>query len=162
MPVLTNPHSPPLTLPAGMRATRAVQALLLVLPAQPEGGWTEALVEQALHQQGVPVNRVTVYRALDRLALAGVLERTVDAQRITRYWVADRAAPVPSAHMECKACHQPMALDASAAAVQAALQALRQAVMQTTGVQQLAMDVAVQAQCAQCDSDATLLSTPNL
>lgn len=162
MPKLSSPVLPALTLPVGMRSTRALQTLLLVLPAQPEGGWTQAMVEQALHQHRLPVNRVTVYRALDRLALAGVLERTVDAQRITRYWVADRAAPAPCAHMECKACHQPMALDASAAVVQAALQALRQAVIQTTGVHQLAVDVAVQAQCAQCANDATPLLTSNL
>ena len=144
----------PLPLPAGMRATRAVQALLSVLPAQPEGGWTEALVEQALQQQGVLVNRVTVYRALDRLVHAGLLQRSVDGQRITRYWVA-QAPTQPSAHMECTACHQSMALDASAAAVQAALQALRQAVAQTTGVANPSLDVAVHAQCAQCAADAT-------
>lgn len=155
MPIL--PRSLPcvLPLPAGMRATRAVQALLSVLPLQPEGGWTQSLVEAALQQQGVQVNRVTVYRALDRLAQAGLLERRVDAQRITHYFVADPSAPIPSAHMECTSCHQPMALDAGAAAVQAALQALRQAVMQTTGVHKLVVDVAVQGECAQCVGDAT-------
>ena len=91
MPVSTN--VPTLTLPAGMRATRAVPALLSLLPAQPEGGWTEALVEVALQKQGITVNRVTVYRALDRLAQAGLLLRTVDAQRITRYWVSEASVP---------------------------------------------------------------------
>lgn len=144
-----------LTLPAGMRATRAVQALLWVLPAQQPGqGWTQALAEAALHAQGVQVNRVTVYRALDRLAEAGLLQRTVDAQRTTRYWVVHATAKpsAPSAHMECKACHQPMALDESAAAVQAALQALRQAVAQTAGVHNPTLDVSVQAECAHCAS----------
>lgn len=140
-----------LTLPAGMRATRAVQVLLSVLPAQqPAQGWTQALAEAALQAQGVQVNRVTVYRALDRLAEAGLLQRSVDAQRTTRYWVANTLAPAPSAHMECKACHQPMELDDSAAAVQAALQALRQAVAQTAGVHNPTLDVTVQAECAHC------------
>lgn len=100
------------------------------------------------------VNRVTVYRALDRLAEAGLLQRTVDAQRTTRYWVVHATAKpsAPSAHMECKACHQPMALDESAAAVQAALQALRQAVAQTAGVHNPTLDVSVQAECAHCAS----------
>lgn len=151
MPSLTS--SPPLTLPAGMRATRAVQALLSLLPAQPEGGWTEALVEIALQKQGVGVNRVTVYRALDRLAQAGLLLRTVDAQRVTRYWVSETSAPTPSAHMECKACHQPMPLDANVAAVQAALLALQQAVAQSTGVSRSSLDVTVQAQCTNCADD---------
>lgn len=143
--------SPAFTLPAGMRSTRVVQVLLSLLPAQqPEQGWSQALVEAALQAQGVQVNRVTVYRALDRLAEAGLLQRTVDAQRTTRYWVASAAATAPAAHMECKACHQPMELDASAAAVQAALQALRQAVAQTAGVHNPTLDVTVQAECAHC------------
>lgn len=155
MPILSNTTASALSLPAGMRSTRAVQALLCLLPGQPDGGWTQALVEATLQQQGVQVNRVTVYRALDRLAQAGLLQRTVDAQRITRYFVTDQSAPAPSAHMECQACHQPMDLDAGAAILQTALEALRQAVMQTTGVHKLAVDVAVQAECAQCASDAS-------
>ena len=153
---MTTPHHlQPLTLPAGMRATRAVQALLLVLPAQPEDGWTEALVEAALQEQGVQVNRVTVYRALDRLATAGLLQRSVDAQRITRYWVVNAQAAPPSAHIACKACHQPIALDEGAAAVQAALQALRQAVVQATGAASSSLEVTVQGECGQCTVDAT-------
>nr|WP_174863568.1 transcriptional repressor [Comamonas jiangduensis] len=132
-----------------MRATRAVQVLLSVLPAQqPAQGGRKR--RSALQAQGVQVNRVTVYRALDRLAEAGLLQRSVDAQRTTRYWVANTLAPAPSAHMECKACHQPMELDDSAAAVQAALQALRQAVAQTAGVHNPTLDVTVQAECAHC------------
>lgn len=144
-----------------MRATRAVQALLSVLPAQPEAGWTQSLVEAALQQQGIAVNRVTVYRALDRLVHAGVLQRTVDTQRVTRYWVVSPATPVPSAHMECKACHQPMALDANAAAVQAALVALQQAVAQATGLTRCSLGVMVQAQCAHCADEDTLHSSFN-
>lgn len=136
-----------------MRATRAVQALLFLLPAQPEGGWTEALVEAGLQQQGVQVNRVTVYRALDRLAAAGLLQRTVDSQRTTRYWVVHASAAPLSAHMECKACHQTMPLDESAAAIQAALLALRQAVAQTTGSCSTTLDVTVQGQCGDCTTE---------
>jgi len=135
-----------------MRATRAVQALLSLLPMQPPGGWTEPQVEAALHQQGVAVNRVTVYRALDRLAQAGLLQRTVDAQRITHYFVLDATAPTASAHLECTACHQHIALDQGFEAVQAALHALRAALVQSTGVHSPTVDVAVQGECAQCAS----------
>jgi len=142
-----------------MRATRAVQALLSVLPAQPEDGWTEALVETALQARGVQVNRVTVYRALDRLAEAGLLQRMVDSQRLTRYWVSPADGTPATAHMACKACHQPLALEEGAAAVQAALQALRQAVAQATGVANPTVEVTVQGECGHCTSDATHTST---
>lgn len=151
---MTKPSAPTLTLPAGMRATRAVQALLSLLPMQPPAGWTEALVEVALHDQGIPVNRVTVYRALDRLTQAGLLQRTVNAQRITHYFVVDATAPTASAHLECTACHQHITLDPGAGAVQAALHALREALVQSTGVHKPMLDVAVQGECAQCAGDA--------
>jgi Fur family ferric uptake transcriptional regulator len=151
---MTKPSTPTLTLPAGMRATRAVQALLSLLPMQPPAGWTEALVEVALHDQGIPVNRVTVYRALDRLTQAGLLQRTVNAQRITHYFVVDATAPTASAHLECTACHQHITLDPGAGAVQAALHALREALVQSTGVHKPMLDVAVQGECAQCSGDA--------
>ncbi|WP_284336471.1 Fur family transcriptional regulator [Comamonas sp. NoAH] len=152
--MLSHSKLAPLALPAGMRATRAVRALLALLPHQPQGGWTQAMVEEALLQQGVPVNRVTVYRALDRLAEAGLLQRLVDEHRITRYWVLESGHAAPTAHMECKGCHQPMPLDESASSVQAALQALRQAVAQTTGVATPLLDVTLQGECAHCASDA--------
>lgn len=151
---MTKPSTPTLTLPAGMRATRAVQALLSLLPMQPPAGWTEALVEVALHDQGIPVNRVTVYRALDRLTQAGLLQRTVNAQRITHYFVVDATVPTASAHLECTACHQHITLDPGAGAVQAALHALREALVQSTGVHKPMLDVAVQGECAQCAGDA--------
>lgn len=149
MPLLPS-VSTPLTLPEGMRATRAVQALLALLPQQPPQGWTEAAVEAALQERAIHVNRVTVYRALHKLVQAGLLQRSVDAQRLTRYWVAVSPQATPLAHMECKACHQPMALDASAQAVRTALQALRQAVAHNMGLESVAVDVMLQAQCAKC------------
>lgn len=140
-----------------MRATRAVQALLRLLPSQPEGGWTQARVEAALQQQGICVNRVTVYRALDRLAQAGLLQRTVDAQRVTRYRVpyqaVDADQPAASAHMECTRCHQHQELGQAGDAVQAALQALRQALVQSTGVHNPWLDVTVQGECSDCTAD---------
>ena len=140
----------PLTLPAGMRATRAVQALLRLLPHQPLDGWTEQTVEGGLHAQGVQVNRVTIYRALDRLVQAGLLQRTVDTQRLTRYWVVSSAPSADQTQLACTSCHQHFEVDANAQAVQAALLALRQALVQSTGVQNPHMRVAVAGECAQC------------
>lgn len=145
---------PPLLLPVGMRGTRAMQALLVLLPQQPVQGWTESAVEAALHQQGQMVNRVTVYRALDRLTQAGLLLRTVDAQRITRYWVAGAdSAPQAHTYLECTACHQHIEWAPDNAAIQAALHSLQQALAQhRMGAQSL--QVAVHTQCPSCASAA--------
>lgn len=154
MVALSKTDFPVLGLPAGMRATRAMQALLRVLPAQqPQGGWTEGLVEVTLREQGVTVNRVTVYRALDRLVQAGALLCTVDKQRTMRYWVASHASLDTCAHWACKGCNQSVPLDANAAAVQAALHALQQAISQTAGVHSLSMDVVVQGECVSCATE---------
>ena len=153
--MLTTPSTSALSLPAGMRATKAVQAMLALLPAQPVGGWTEARVEAALHDHGVQVNRVTVYRALDRLVQAGVLQRTVDVTRITRYLVvAPAQAAQPAPQLECRACHQHFKLGEGSAAVQSALQALRQALAQSAGIANPTLDINVQGECAQCADPA--------
>lgn len=141
-----------LPVPAGMRATKALQAMLALLPAQPVGGWTEAQLEVALHAQGVQVNRVTVYRALDRLVEAGLLQRAVDAGRITRYFIAAPVQVVPE--LECRACHQHFTLGEGSAAVQSALQALQLALTQSAGIVNPTLDVSVQGECQQCAAPA--------
>ena len=73
------------SLPAGMRATRATKALLALIDASPEQLWSAAEVQARLDKMGVQVNRVTTYRLLDRLASAGRLVKSVDAERLTRY-----------------------------------------------------------------------------
>lgn len=123
--------------------------MLHLLAQQPAQGWTQSALETALHAQGVAVNRVTVYRALDRLTAAGVLERRVDAQRMGRYFVALPSSASGSSYLECTACHQHFQLGADSAAVQTALQSLRQALAQS-GVAAAQMQLAVHAECAQC------------
>lgn len=102
-----------------MRSTRATRALLALLRSQADQRFAAAEAEAALARIGVAVNRVTVFRALDRLAKAGLLERGVDADRVTRYrWVGEVAAsPAPRRaaaavpwEFECLQCHQVRAL----------------------------------------------------
>src|SRR5256885_10517544 len=96
-----------LPIPAGMRSTRATRAVLAMWESRADALLSEADVEAALHAQGVEVNRVTVYRLLDRLAAAGVLRRSVDAARVARYGRsvpgAGRQADA-AAHFECADC----------------------------------------------------------
>jgi len=91
-----------------MRSTRATRAVLAMWESRADALLSEADVEAALHAQGVEVNRVTVYRLLDRLAAAGVLRRSVDAARVARYGRsvpgAGRQADA-AAHFECADCH---------------------------------------------------------
>lgn len=140
------------SLPAGMRATRATQALLALLPQQPAGGWSHAALEAALHQQGHSINRVTIYRVLDRLCTSGVLRKHVDAQRTTRFELAsaDTTAPANTSAVACTDCSQPLVLGEAAAQVQSALQALQQALAHSTGTPQLQLAVGVQGACQHC------------
>ena len=89
--------SPSWPLPPGMRATRATRALGALYQAQPQATLSVPEVAVALDAAGVQVNRVTVYRLLDRFAAAGLLQRQIDGARVTRFALAtqgyDGAAP---------------------------------------------------------------------
>ena len=63
------------SLPPGMRATRATRALAAVYQARPDAALSEPEVETALAQAGVAVNKVTVYRMLQRLGSKGIIRR---------------------------------------------------------------------------------------
>lgn len=141
--------SVPLSLPAGMRSTRASQAVLALFAAQPDAVVSEADVEQALHGQGIAVNRVTVYRLLNRLNTAGLLQRIVDADRIARYLLPAVDGTGQTPRFECDGCHRQFQLAGSQARLQTALRALRQE-LQAAGHEELRMDWAVRGRCAGC------------
>ncbi len=61
-----------------MRATRATRALAALYEARPNAALSEPEVEAALASAGAAVNKVTVYRMLDRFAAAGLLHKQVD------------------------------------------------------------------------------------
>lgn len=138
-----------LTLPAGMRSTRASQAVLALFAARPDAVYSEADVERQLQSQGLAVNRVTVYRLLNKLHAAGRLQRSVDADRVARYMPcsADGSAPLP--RFECDGCHQQFRLDGHQTRLQSALRALRQE-LQAAGHEALRLDLAVRGRCVGC------------
>ena len=144
-----------LSLPAGMRSTRATRAVLALWTRHADALLSEAEVEVALHAQGVKVNRVTVYRLLDRLAQAGLLRRTVDAARVARYGRCTQGATQEAgaaAHFECADCHSAFRLGGEVAEpLRAALSQLRQA-LEASGLQGRAIDVAVTGLCQDCSS----------
>jgi Fur family ferric uptake transcriptional regulator len=136
------------TLPSGMRWTQATRALAQLYQNNPQAAWSEAQVEQALCDAGVRVNRVTVYRLLDRLAQAGLLRKQIDAHRVSRYALADQALEA-APRFECHDCHRQFALAAQGPQVASAMQQVLQA-LASQGHQGLALDVAVRGRCAGC------------
>lgn len=151
---LISPHSSPAPwpLPAGMRSTRALRAVTQLFDERQGLALSEADVEAMLADRQVAVNKVTIYRLLDRLAAAGLLQRQVDGQRITRYRRLAPAASAPAAgvpHFECDDCHRQFTLEQGAAPVQDALQQVL-AALASAGHEHLAVDVAVHGRCAGC------------
>lgn len=143
------PDLPSVALPPGLRSTRATLALLACFAAQPQAAMSEAEAEGALLQAGVAVNRVTVYRLLDRLATAGVLRRQVDAQRVARFALASSAQDAAAPRFECDDCHRQFRLSEGSARMQAAVQQMLQA-LASAGHEDLAVDIAVRGRCAGC------------
>ncbi len=145
----SSPPSPQWALSAGMRATRASRALAAVYEARPDAALSESEAEAALAEAGVAVNKVTVYRMLDRFAAAGLLHKQVDAARVTRYALAPRGEEGATPRFECDDCHRQFRLSQGSAKVQTALKQVLQA-LATAGHESLAVDIAVHGRCADC------------
>jgi Fur family ferric uptake transcriptional regulator len=163
----------------GLRRTAAARRVLGWLLAHPDTSYTHAQLQTALQADGhepvadvaaanlplrpdsagagpVALDRVTLYRLIDRLTQVGLLLCRVDANRVRRYQ-AMPASVHALPHFECQSCHrdQPLqgtlqgnALDLEVAA-QSALQALK-----ALGYQGLSLDLAVRGVCADCVSAA--------
>jgi Fur family ferric uptake transcriptional regulator len=142
----------------GLRRTAAARRVLGWLLAHPGTSYTHAQLQTALQtidapgNDGVALDRVTLYRLIDRLTQVGLLLCRVDAQRVRRYQ-AMPASVHALPHFECQSCHrdspllgtlQGNALDLEVAA-QSALQALK-----ALGYQGLSLDLAVRGVCADC------------
>ena len=140
----------------GLRRTSAARLVLGWLLAHPDTSYTHAQLQAALASDTGELDRVTLYRLIDRLTQVGLLLCRVDASRTRRY----QAMPaeihaIP--HFECQSCHKdsPLsgALQANAndleRAAQTALEALK-----ALGYQGISMDFAVRGVCADCATGA--------
>ncbi|MDO9359359.1 MAG: Fur family transcriptional regulator [Polaromonas sp.] len=143
----------------GLRRTAAARRVLGWLLAHPDTSYTHAQLQVALAgegdaeaEDGVALDRVTLYRLIDRLTQVGLLLCRVDASRVRRYQ-AMPAGVHAMPHFECQSCHRdsPLenALQASAddleKAAQTALEALK-----ALGYQGMSLDFAVRGVCADC------------
>lgn len=149
----------------GLRRTAAARLVLGWLLAHPDTSYTHAQLQAALvadgaggpDAPGVALDRVTLYRLIDRLTQVGLLLCRVDASRVRRYQAMPTSVhAIP--HFECQSCHrdsplagalQANALDLERAAA-SALQAL-----QALGYQGMSMDFAVRGVCVDCATGTT-------
>ena len=140
----------------GLRRTSAARLVLGWLLAHPEMSYTHAQLQAALADDGKKdadeLDRVTLYRLIDRLTQVGLLLCRVDASRTRRY----QAMPaeihaIP--HFECQSCHRdsPLSgtLQANAKDLERAAQTALEA-LKALGYQGTSMDFAVRGVCADC------------
>ncbi len=145
----------------GLRRTGAARRVLGWLLAHPDTSYTHAQLQAALggdaSAAATQLDRVTLYRLIDRLTQAGLLLCRVDASRVRRYQAMPasvRAMP----HFECQSCHRDSVLagalqasgDEFERAAQAAIDALR-----ALGYRGMSLDVAVRGVCADCATGST-------
>jgi Fur family ferric uptake transcriptional regulator len=145
---------------AGLRRTLATRAVLGLFLAQPLASWSHTQALASLTARGLDINRVTLYRLLDRLAACGVLQRHADdGARIWRYGLADTGdRMVP--RFECGACHRQFRLTEAGAPTRAVVDTLFRT-LAGLGHQGLRVDVAVHGTCASCLPDAALPREPS-
>ncbi|MDD5029515.1 MAG: Fur family transcriptional regulator [Rhodoferax sp.] len=152
----------------GLRRTVAGRRVLGWFLAHPDTSLTHAQLQSALQNEtpdgadALALDRVTLYRLIDRLTQVGLLLCRVDSQRVRRFQsMPESVHTLP--HFECQNCHrdQPLvgALSADAHDLElAAHNALR--ALQALGYQGLSLDVAVRGVCADCASATAILPTP--
>jgi len=164
---MANPANPPLPDPIdallsahGLRRTTTARLVLGWFLAHPDTSYAHAQLLAALRaaepEGGLSLDRVTLYRLIDRLTQVSLLLCRVDAKRVRRYQAMPESVKAMP-HFECQTCHrdspltgalQGNALDLEAAA-QNALQTLK-----ALGYEGLSLDLAVRGVCADCAASA--------
>jgi Fur family ferric uptake transcriptional regulator len=133
---------------AGLRRTPATLALARLFWEAGDVMLTHTQIEQSLKARGLTVNRVTIYRLLDRFVAAGLLARTVDAQRLSRFSLAALEANA-SPRFECDDCHRQFRLANGLKKLNdAASQVL--SVLEAAGHEGHSIDVSIHGRCADC------------
>jgi Fur family transcriptional regulator, ferric uptake regulator len=137
----------------GLRRTAAARQVLGWLLAHPDTSYTHGQLQSALADDATAaLDRVTLYRLIDRLTQVGLLLCRVDSQRVRRYQAMPASVhAIP--HFECNSCHRdsPLsgALKANAQDLERAAQTALQA-LQALGYQGMTMDFAVRGVCVDC------------
>jgi Fur family ferric uptake transcriptional regulator len=143
----------------GLRRTAAARRVLGWLLAHPDTSYTHAQLQESLAgDYAEPLDRVTLYRLIDRLTQVGLLLCRVDSQRVRRYQ-AMPASVHATPHFECQTCHRDSPLAGALHAVdlekaaQTAIESLR-----ALGYTDMHLDFAVKGVCADCATGAASAS----
>jgi Fur family transcriptional regulator, ferric uptake regulator len=137
----------------GLRRTSAARLVLGWLLAHPEISYTHAQLQVALvNDSNLALDRVTLYRLIDRLTQVGLLLCRVDASRTRRYQAMPASVhAIP--HFECQSCHRdsPLAgaLQANANDLERAAQNALKA-LNALGYQGMSLDFAFRGVCVDC------------
>ncbi|MDZ4101576.1 MAG: Fur family transcriptional regulator [Hydrogenophaga sp.] len=138
---------------AGLRRTLATRAVLGLFLARPAGGLTHAQALALLVARGLDINRVTLYRLLDRLAGCGVLLRQADDARTWRFSLALPASQATEEgalpRFECDACHRQFLLTEAGESTRTALHDLL-AALAGLGHRGQRVDLSIHGTCAGC------------
>lgn len=139
---------------AGLRRTLATRAVLGLFLAHPQGTLSHAQALSSLQARGLDINRVTLYRLLDRLAACGVLQRqTDDDARTWRFRLADLSEDGTAPRFECDACHRQFRLTQASEPTRAVADELIRT-LAGMGHRGLRLDMAVHGTCADCAGPA--------
>lgn len=141
---------------AGLRRTQATRRVLGLFLQDPSWGPTHAEVDAALQAGDLRVNRVTLYRLLDRLAAAGLLERQSDGEsRVWRFHLAASDADAQAPRFECNACHRQFRITQASQSSRAATHQLLDALAHL-GHQAQRVELAIHGTCAGCQPNPDL------
>jgi Fur family transcriptional regulator, ferric uptake regulator len=135
---------------AGLRRTLATRAVLGLFMVKPLGSLNHAQVFAALSARGLNLNRVTLYRLLDRLVACGVLQRHADDDARTWHFCLIDSGQSPLAPVfECGACHERVRLPEASGQAAEMARALFDT-LASLGHQGQRLDVSLRGTCASC------------
>ena len=138
----------------GLRRTNAARLVVEWLRAHVDARWTHAQLQEALaRESGITLDRVTLYRLLDRLSEVGLLRCKVDAERVRHYQAVVEEAAEQAPHFECNTCHRDLPLagqmdKTNAELAEAAIRAIQ--ALKTLGQQSVSVDLALRGICGDC------------
>lgn len=125
---------------SGLRATRAAIAVLKALDTA-----ALPLSHEEIETLTAPIDRVTLYRVLDRLVMTGLVNRIESSARSGRYVAAQARA---NSYFECTTCHRVMPLPDDVALPQLLAHMRRQ--LEKQGLESTQTVFRVQGSCSAC------------